>query len=72
MSEKRDVIFVYNEGKNKEFIEQIATERNHSISYVINFLIDHLRKTPKLQEKIKMRVPSFVKKSEEWKAKQKE
>lgn len=76
MSGKRDVIFVYNEGTNKEFIQDIADKRNHSVSYVINFLIDHLRKNIPLQNKIKTHVPVSVKKSEKtlekWNAKTKE
>lgn len=76
MSEKREIIFAYSIGKNKQFIQDFADKRNHSVSFVVNYLVDRLRDNKKLQEGIKLKIPASVKKSEatlqKWNAKPKE
>lgn len=68
-TEKRDVIFVYNTGKNKQFIQEIAKKRNLPISSVVNFIIDNFRKNKSLQDSLQTHIPVFVKKAKAWQEK---
>lgn len=70
-TEKRDVIFVYNTGKNKQFIQEIAKKRNLPISSVVNFIIDNFRENKRLQASLKPRIPGFVRQAKLWEAKKK-
>ena len=76
MDDKREIIYAYSFCKNKQFVQDFADKRNHSVSFVVNYLIDRLRENKKLQRGIKTRVPAAVKKSQatlkKWNAKTKE
>jgi hypothetical protein len=67
MTTKRDVLFVYTTKANREFVEDLAAEKNLRISNIINTMIESYKngKKPKFNKSI----PEYVKRADAWKQK---
>jgi len=68
MKTKRNVLYIYTNKENREFIENMATEFNETRSYVINVMIECAKENKRIN--LQKNIPMFVKKAEAWKESQ--
>lgn len=60
----KNIVYVYATDENKKFIQKLSNQYNMSESDIVNQMMEATRENKKLN--LKLVIPSYVKKAEEW------
>lgn len=61
---RENIIYVYATEPNKKFVKGLSIENNVPESEILNLMIESIREKKKFD--VRLAVPAFVRKAEEW------